>query len=79
VLDLIDMEGPLELLRGTGAWPPHPDAVIDRCRASWEKFKQFSRDAAESISANVLVVVRSHYPSVRPKKVATGWASGTSE
>lgn len=24
-------------------------------------------------------MVRSHYPGVRPKKVVTGWASGTSK
>lgn len=79
MLDLIDLDGPLELLPRTGVRPPRPDAIIDRCKASWENFKQFSHDAAESIGAHVLAVVLSHYPGVRPKKVATGWASGTSE
>ena len=43
--------------------PPHPDTIIDRCKAVWENFKGFNRDAAISIMMHALVVVRSHYPT----------------
>ena len=44
--------------------PPHPDTIIDRCKAAWENFKSFNRDATISTVAHALAVVRSHYPTI---------------
>jgi len=37
--------------------PPRPNAIIDRCKAAWEKFKGFNRDAAVSVMTHALAVV----------------------
>ena len=44
--------------------PPHPDAIIDRCKAAWENFKSFNRDATIFVMTHALVVVRSHYLAI---------------
>ena len=57
VLDCIDME----VAPQPDDRPPRLDAIIDRCKAAWENFKGFYRDAANSIVMHALVVVQSHY------------------
>ena len=42
----------------------HSDTIIQRCKGAWENFKSFNRDAIVSIATHVLVVVRSHYPTI---------------
>ena len=37
--------------------PPHPDTIIDRCKAVWENFKGFNRDAAIFVVTHALAVV----------------------
>ena len=74
VLDCIDMEvapQPNDRL-------PHPDAIIDRCKAAWESFKGFNRDAAVSIMMHALAVVWSHYPAINLRAIGAGFARGTS-
>ena len=44
--------------------PPCPDTIIDRCKATWENFKSFNRDATVSIMTHALAVVLSHYPTI---------------
>ena len=40
------------------------DTIIQRCKAAWENFKIFNRDAIMTIATHVLAVVRSHYPTI---------------
>ena len=60
VLDCVDLE--------TATQPDgrrqHSDTIVQRCKAAWENFKTFNCDAIVSVSTHVLVVVRSHYPSI---------------
>ena len=53
VLDYINME----VAPQPDDRPPHPDAIVDRCKAAWENFKSFNRDIAVSITTHALVVV----------------------
>ena len=41
------------------------DTVIQRCKAAWENFKIFNRDAIMTVATHVLAVVRSHYPTIK--------------
>ena len=60
VLDCVDLE--------TATQPDGrrqcSDTIIQRCKAAWENFKSFNRDAIVSIATHVLMVVRSHYPTI---------------
>ena len=60
VLDCIDME----VAPQPDDRPPHPDAIIDWCKAAWENFKSFNRDATVSIMTHAVAVVRSHYLAI---------------
>ena len=60
VLDCIDME----VAPQPDDRPPSPDAINDRCKAAWENFKGFNRDAAVSIVTYALAMVRSYYPTI---------------
>ena len=55
------------------------DTVIQRCKAAWENFKSFNRDAIVSIATHVLVVVRSHYPTLDLQSIGCGFAEGLSD
>ena len=57
--------------------PPHLDAIIDRCKAAWENFKSFNRDATISVVTHALAVVWSHYPTINLRAIGTGFARGT--
>ena len=60
VLDCVDLEtAPRPDGRRQGS-----DTIIQRCKAVWENFKIFNRDAIMTIATHVLVVVRSHYPTI---------------
>lgn len=57
VLDCVDLDvDPIPSER-----PPRLDAIIDRCKATWENFKSFNRIATTPIVMHALAVVRSHY------------------
>ena len=60
VLDCIDME----VAPQPDDRPPHPDSIIDRCKAAWENFKSFNHDATVFVMTHALTVVRSHYPAI---------------
>ena len=60
VLDCIDME----VAPQPNDRPPHPDAIIDRCKVAWENFKGFNQDVAVSVMTHALAMVRSHYPTI---------------
>ena len=44
--------------------PPCPDTVIERCKAVWENFKSFNRDAIVTAVTHALAMVWSHYPAI---------------
>ena len=55
------------------------DAIIQRCKAAWENFKIFNRDAIMTIATHVLMVVRSHYPTIDLQSIGGGFAKGLSD
>ena len=56
---------------------PHPDTIIDRCKAAWENFKSFNRDATITAVTHALAVVRSHYPVIYLQAIGARFARGT--
>jgi len=73
VLDCIDME----VAPQPNDRPPHPDAIIDRCKAAWENFKSFNYDTTISTVTHDLAVVRSHYPAINLQAIGARFARGT--
>ena len=53
VLDCVD----LEVAPQSDGRPPRPDTIIDRCKAAWENFKSFNRDATISVMTHAMAVV----------------------
>ena len=72
VLNCIDME----VAPQPDGRPPHPDTIIERCKAAWENFKSFNRDATVSAFTHALAVVRSHYPSIDLRAIGAGFTRG---
>ena len=72
VLDCIDME----VAPQPDDRPPCPDAITDRCKAAWENFKGFNRDAAVSVVTHALAMVRSHYPAINLRAIGAEFARG---
>ena len=73
MLDCIDMEATPQ----PDDRPPHPDTIIDRCKATWENFKSFNHDATVSAVTHALAVVQSHYPTIDLRVIGAGFARGT--
>ena len=59
-LDCVDLE---PATQPNGRWQ-RSDTIIQRCKAAWENFKSFNRDAIVSVATHALAVVRSHYPTI---------------
>ena len=57
----------------------HPDTIIQRCKAVWENFKTFNRDAITTVATHVLAVVRSHYPTTDLQSIEGGFMEGLSD
>jgi len=75
VLDCVDVEpAPRPDGRQQG-----PDTIVQRCKAAWENFKNFNRDAVLTAATHALAVVRSHYPSVDIQSIGGGFADGLSD
>ena len=55
------------------------DTIIERCKAAWENFKSFNRDAIVTAVTHTLAVVRSHYPAIDLQAIGTGFTRGTGE
>ena len=55
------------------------DTIIQRCKAAWDNFKSFNRDAIVSVATHVLTVVRSHYPAIDLQSIGGGFAEGLSD
>ena len=73
VLDCINME----VAPQPNDRPPRPDAIIDRCKAAWENFKSFNRDATITTITHALAVVWSHYPAIDLQSIGAGFTRGT--
>ena len=75
VLDYVDLE--------TATQPDgrrqRSDTIIQRCKAAWENFKSFNRDTIVSVATHVLMVVRSHYPTIDFQSIGGGFAEGLSD
>ena len=75
VLDCVDIEpAPHPDSRQQG-----PDTIIKGCKAAWENFKNFNRDAVLTATTHALAVVRSHYPSIGIQSIGGGFADGLSD
>ena len=75
VLDYVDIEpAPRPDSRQQG-----PDTIIQRCKAAWENFKNFNRDAVLTAATHALAVVRSHYPSIDIQSIGGGFTNGLSD
>ena len=75
VLDCVDMEPvPRPDGRQQGL-----DTIIQRCKAAWENFKNFNRDAVMTAATHALAVVRSHYPTIDIQSIGGGFADGLSD
>jgi len=75
VLDCVDIEpAPHPDSRQQG-----PDTIIQRCKAAWENFKNFNRDAVLIAATHALAVVRSHYPSIDIQSIGGAFADGLSD
>ena len=72
VLDCVDME----VAPQSDGRPPRPNTIIDRCKAAWENFKSFNRDATVTAITHALAVVRSHYPAIDLQAIGAGFARG---
>ena len=75
VLDCVDLE-PAPQPNGRRQ---RSDTIIQRCKAAWENFKSFNRDAIVTPATHALVVVRSHYPAIGLQAIGGGFAEGLSE
>ena len=73
MLDCVDLEVASQL----DGRPPCPDTIIDRCKAAWENFKSFNRDATITAVTHALAVVRSHYLAIDLQAIGARFASGT--
>ena len=75
VLDCIDLEPATQ----PDGMRQHSDTIIQRCKAAWENFKSFNRDAIVSVPTHVLAVVRSHYPTIDFQLIEDGFVEGPSD
>ena len=75
VLDCIDLEpAPQPIGRRQCS-----DTIIQRCKAAWENFKIFNRDAIVTIATHALAVIWSHYPTIDLQAIGGGFSEGLSE
>ena len=75
MLDCIDLEpAPQPIGRRQRS-----DTIIQRCKAAWENFKSFNRDTIVSVATHVLMVVRSHYPTIDFQSIGGRFAKGLSD
>ena len=72
VLDCVDLEA-APLPDGT---PPCPDTIIERCKAAWENFKSFNRDAIITAITHTLAVVRSHNHTIDLQAIGARFTVG---
>ena len=74
VLDCVDLEPAAQ----HNDRRQRPNTIIQRCKAAWENFKTFNRDAIMTVATHVLTVVRSHYPTIDLQSIGGGFTEGLS-
>ena len=67
MLDLIDQEVP----KPNRA--PWPDIIVERCKSALENFKHYAHGITCSAMGHALVVVLLVYPSVKLKRIDSGF------
>ena len=75
MLDCID----LEVAPQPNGRPLCPDTIIERCKAAWENFKSFDRNAIVTVVTHALVVVWSHYLAIDLQAIWARFARGMGE
>ena len=75
VLDYVD----LEVAPQPDGRSPRSNTIIERCKAAWENFKSFNRDAVVTAITHALAVVQSHYQSVDLQAIGVGFTEGMGE
>ena len=75
MLDCVD----LEVAPQPNSRPPCSNTIIQRCKAVWENFKGFNRDAIVTAITHALTVVLSHYPSVDLQAIGARFTEGMGE
>ena len=75
MLDYVD----LEVAPQPDGRPPRSNIVIERCKAVWENFKSFNRDAIAIAITHALAVVWSHYPAIDLQAIGAGFTEGMGE
>ena len=75
VLDCVN----LEMATQPDGRRQHSDTIIQRCKAAWENFKIFNRDAIMTVATHVLAVVRSHYPTIDVQSIGGSFTEGLSD
>jgi len=75
VLDCVDLEPASQ----TDGRQQRSNTIIQRCKAVWENFKIFNRDAIMTVATHVLAVVQSHYPTIDIQSIGDGFAEGLSD
>jgi hypothetical protein len=73
VLDFIDGNSMSPLVRDLDENPLPPDPFVDRCRASWAKFKVYVQSTVCIAIGHALSVVRSLYLTVDLKIIDGGF------
>ena len=72
VLDCVD----LEVAPQPNSRPLCSDTIIDRCKAVWENFQSFNRDATITVVTHALAVVWSHYLAIDLQVIGAEFARG---
>ena len=54
-----------------------PWTIVDQCQTVWMNFKEVTCSAAHWAVVHALIVLRSHYPLVKPEVLMTSFARGT--
>ena len=75
VFDCVDLEPTSQ----TDGRRQRSDTIIQRCKAAWENFKIFNRDAIVTVATHVLAVIRSHYPTLDIQLIGGGFTEGLSD
>ena len=75
VLDCVDLEPGIQ----PDGRRQRSDTIIQRCKAAWENFKSFNRDAIVTAATHALAVVQSHYPAIDLQAIGGGFTEGLSD
>ena len=75
VLDYVDLEPATQ----PDGRRQRSDTIVQRCKAAWENFKSFNRDAIITAITHTLAVVRSHNHTIDLQAIGARFTEGTAE